>query len=194
MQPSFESTPNISSADSNPQFFRAVQYVLGELSATEQEVFEMDLLDDESLCAMVAEATQFVCSVQQALVESAPVTVTVLGRESQASDVKRDRWTVAVVMAAASIMAAFGLANFSASSPSSMVAMKNVDAVKLVALWRSTGRTVVGSSLNDGPFESEAAAIIHDDRVPPWMMAAVSLEHRQRPTALPESDEAWEDN
>ncbi len=179
--------------ETDPRFFLAVQYVLGELSGTEQDAFETALPDDPALCALVAEASRLVCGVRQIVsdTESRPSITPV--QHSFTVPPKRDRWTVAALTAAASLLAAVWLGHFSPSTPSS-AAIRSSQAVELVSLWRNAGPSVGGSVTAEAMFDADGLATVQDDHVPPWMLAAVSLEKRHTATSLPESTEVWEDN
>lgn len=184
------STSHGSPAEADPRFFQAVQYVLGELSAAEQDAFEAALAEDASLCILVAEASQLLSGVQIALAESTPAMIP---QPLRISAQKRDGWTAAALVAAASGMAAALLATFTVPS-SSTFAARSSQAVQLVSLWRDAGRTESGFSAGDSSFDAEAASQSPDDRVPLWMLAAVSLEERRVRSPLHESSEPWEDN
>lgn len=178
--------------ETDDRFLQAVQYVLGELSAAEQDTFEAALMDDVSLCALVAEASSLMHATQQALLETASAPVAAVA-PSLTTVPRHERWTVAVLAAAASALAAIGLANFSALPPTS-VTVRSARAVELVSLWQSAGRTMSGSTAADCGYDSDASIALHDDRVPPWMLAAVSLENRRTRSSLPEASENWEEN
>ncbi len=183
MSATSDHTPHHTDSEADPRFFRAVQYVLGELSETDRDAFEAALADDVTLCIAVAEATQLVSGIHAALKPAAVVPVAHPGVP------KRDRWSAAALAAAATAVAATLLATFGAPHPAA-----NSQAVKLVSLWRDAGRSEIGATSNEATIESVATTPIHDDRVPPWMLAAVSLEHRPARSPLEEPTEPWEDN
>ncbi len=170
------------SMEADPRFFQAVQYVLGELSANDHAAFEASLVDDFSLCELVAEATRLTQGVQLAL--AAPVTPAVT------VETRRDRWFVAAVATLTAGIAAGLLATLSAPVPRTPN-----QAAKLVSLWRDAGRTNTASSFSAAGIDTDDEES-NDDRVPNWMLAAVSLEHRPNRQPLPGNAplEPWEDN
>ena len=168
------------SQEADPRFFQAVQYVLGELSVTDQAAFEAALIDDVTLCELVAEATCLTQGVKLALATPAPgVAVTV----------RRDRWLVAAVVTLATGIAAGLLATVSAPQAPDQTA-------RLVSLWRDAGRTNTATSFSASSLEADDSVDANEDRVPNWMLAAVSLEHRPSRASLPGDTppEPWEDN
>lgn len=183
MSPTSDHTPHHTDSEADPRFFRAVQYVLGELSETDRDAFEAALADDVTLCIAVAEATQLVSGIHATLKPTAVIPV------DHPAAPKRDRWSAAAFAAAAIAVAATLLATFSAPHPA-----VDSQAIKLVSLWRDAGRSEIGAASSEPAIESVVATPIHDDHVPPWMLAAVSLEHRPARSPLEEPTEPWEDN
>ena len=168
------------SPEADPRFFQAVQYVLGELSAHEQAAFEASLAEDASLCEQVAEAARLTHGVQLALAVSVPKSTV---------PVRRDRWLVATVAVLATGIAAGLLATVSAPQPPDQAA-------RLVSLWRDAGRTNTATTFSANGLDTDDNVDANEDRVPNWMLAAVSLEHRPTRAPLPGNPpaEPWEDN
>jgi hypothetical protein len=173
--------------EADPRFLQAVQFVLGDLSAHEQAAFEAALADDVALCELVAHAARLTHGVQLALADSDTPVVS-----SARTDVRRDRWLAAVVATLATGVAAGFFTTLTApSTPASAQA-----AARLVSLWRDAGRTHSIAALSEAPIDAEVRDNTGDDRVPNWMLAAVSLENRPSRQPLPGNPpaEPWEDN
>jgi len=173
--------------EADPRFLQAVQFVLGDLSAHEQAAFEAALIDDLGLCELVAQATRLTHGVQLALAESDTPVV-----PATPTDVRRDRWLVAAVATLATGVAAGFFTTLTApSTPASTQA-----AARLVSLWRDAGRIHSVAALSETTVDAEVRDTTGDDRVPNWMLAAVSLENRPSRPPLPGNSpaEPWEDN
>jgi hypothetical protein len=182
MSPTTVNSTSNAGTEADPRFFQAVQFVLGELSEREQATFEAALADDLSLCELVAEAARLTQGVQLALVTPVIPAVNVVSR--------RDRWLVAAIATLTTGVAAALLATLSAPTP-----IRSDQAARLVSLWRDAGWTNTSSFSTTG-IDTDDSDDVSDDRIPNWMLAAVSLEHRpsRQPRMGTEPPEAWEDN
>jgi hypothetical protein len=159
----------------------AVQYVLGDLPADAATRFEARLADDAGLCQHVADASLLVAITKAAApVSSRPVAT------------PRPRWgAVAAVLASAACLV-FAALPREESSPHRG---ETSSAAKLLSLWRGQGDAHFCDADCDG---IDDYAEWSSDQVPSWMIAAVSLERRQRTpgdqSAPGQPEEEWEDN
>lgn len=160
----------------------AVQYVLGELPAEASVAFEARLADEVSLCQRVADASLLVATTKAAAPVCAPLPVAV----------PRHRRAAVAAVAAAAVCTMLTLLprDERPAAPG-----ESRTAAKLLSLWRGHGDALSSDADFDGVVDH---AEWSNDQVPSWMIAAVSLERRQRApgeNATPgQTDEEWEDN
>ncbi len=170
----------MSSPNDDRDNWLAMQYVLGELSETEQQAFEDRLADDLAACEAVTRASRLLLTAREVLAESQPVPVLIAPATPvlvapAAAPIKppRNSWLVVVVSSAA--MAMLCLLGLQAPVKTANVATltgRDPAAAELVSLWHS-GMSVADSESDDLDELADAAG---DVAVPGWMLAAVSFE------------------
>jgi hypothetical protein len=173
------STPRLTNDDERN--WTALRYVLGELDPAECEAWETRLATEEACCAAVAEATLFALNLQQACPVS-PVVVAV-----PVSVHPAERSTSRAGAACAAMLAAAACFLVLVQSPRPSVEDEQI--IRLVALWR---QQVVPSVTATADLDEDLALPGSEDRIPGWLLAAVSLEERQR--AAGDANEVWEEN
>ncbi len=163
----------------------ALCYVLGELDPAACAAWEARLAEDEECCNAVAEATRLALTLQQAR-PVAPVALTVPAATRPAErSVSTSRSGAGAAIAALLAAAACVVVLVQSPRPSA----EDEQNVRLVALWR---QHVVPSVATSADLDDDLALPGSEDRIPAWLLAAVSLEERQRTTG--EAQEVWEEN
>ncbi|MBS0204299.1 MAG: hypothetical protein JSS49_15455 [Planctomycetes bacterium] len=148
--------------------WQAMQYVLGEMSDTERDLFEARLADDLAACEAVTSASRLVLTAQAALHETSRTSPPRTAMPVAVHASRRAAWFAVAMTAAAGILCVVAL-QFAVSVPASRVAGQ--DSAELVALWRS-GMAVDAADVYDPDDAADAVS----DAVPSWMLAAVSVE------------------
>jgi hypothetical protein len=172
--------------------WQAVQYVLGELSAHAAARFEARLAEDAALCQHVADASLLVATTKAAApVFTAPVDV-VRPAGGMRAAASRSRWAAVAAVAASALCLMLSIVP---RDDRSTQPGETSSAAKLLSLWRGQGDALACDADCDG---IDDYAEWSSDHVPGWMIAAVSLERRQRtPGEQPSPgrpEEEWEDN
>jgi len=165
----------MSSAFDDPLDWLAIQYVLGELSETEQQTFEERLANDLIACEAVMRASRLVLTVRNVAVEPSAPRQPAPSIAPAISSVKPPRNSWLVVMAASAAVAILCLLGSQIplnSSGTPRLAGRDPAAAELVSLWRS-GMATADSDSDDLDELADAAG---DVAVPGWMLAAVSFE------------------
>ena len=158
------------SKHSDEQFWQAFQYVAGELSAIESEVFEQRMLEDVSLCEAVTEAALLTSSVAAARRPQQKPVVPVSVPYQQSDRSYRATAVIAVVCCCVLVaMVAANFSQFRVGSGEETLAAVPSEAELLVNAW-------VESSSEDASPEAEGVELRPQDLdVPDWMLTAVSL-------------------
>ena len=192
----------MSAADEH-QDWLAMQYVLGELSDSERDAFEVRLTDDPAVCEAVTAASRLVLTARAAFAEldgahewdgaqepdatSANVVAVnvvpavVSGVAGRGVGAARGSWfAVAVTTAALAMLCLFILPspNRPGIEPSPSRSQTEVASQDPAAAATLVSRWRSGMSLsNDEPDDVEELAEPHGDMaVPGWMLAAVAFE------------------
>lgn len=162
----------MSSPNDDRDNWLAMQYVLGELSETEQLAFEDRLATDLAACEAVTRASRLLLTAREVLAESRPAPVHVAPVVLPAKP-QRNSWLVVVVSSAAvAMLCLLGLRAPSKTESVARLTGRDPAAAELVSLWHS-GMAVVDSESDDIDELADAAG---DVAVPGWMLAAVSFE------------------
>jgi anti-sigma factor RsiW len=161
----------------------ALQYVLGELSPSEQAALEIRLSDDPALCQQVADATLLLATLQ-----AAEPVVSVPAVTAVPADPPRRRLAAVICVAAAAlclVLAVLPREEHRLRQPGEAGA-----AAKLVGFWRghAGGLVALSDDLDDDHADWS------NDQVPGWMIAAVSLEQHRKHTTGENTDDEWEEN
>ena len=149
---------------SEDELWLAFQYVAGELSTVEAEVFEQQLRDCVSLCEAVVEATLLTSAVagsQQ--YEARPAVATAVSRQTN----RGHSGIAALVAVCCCIFAVFIATQF--SDTAAVVAVESTEAERLVDAWADTFSTDNHQEVYNTDFQQQELD------VPDWLMAAVSL-------------------
>lgn len=160
----------------------ALQYVLGELSPAEHAAWETRLADDEACCAAVAEAALLVANLQPAsrpsgaVVPATPVTV----------PARFSRTGLGAALSALAATAALAAVLLQSPQPST----GDAEQARLASLWHQDAARAAAD--DDADPLDDGAELAADDRIPDWLLAAVSLAERQR--AAGQAPEQWEEN
>ncbi len=152
----------------------ATQYVLGELSAVEAEMFEVAMLDDADLCQLVAETSLLISGVHAASRKvrgSSPVVT--IDADSKRSK-NRTTWPVKSALAAALLFAASVALRSSNDSSESRLASADFDV--LTSTEMSADADVVESELDVVSDETDPNCRLCSLDAPEWLMTAVELE------------------
>ncbi len=164
----------------------AVQYVLGELSESDQFAFEERLASDSSACEAVAEATRLTLALQSAVTDVVTIAApaTAIPSVRSAKPTPRGSWLAlaGATTAAAGLLAAMSLGP---NSPrQDQLARVDRSASELVSLWR-TGSSAAEVDADES--DVEVAEASPDVAVPNWLFAAVSLEQGKPAEELQEN-------
>lgn len=161
---------------SEPQLWRAFQFVAGELSESEQEAFEADLRFDETLCAAVAEATKLSLVLAQSKSVAVPSDQLAVSpslathRAPAATSHSRGQFTLAVVAIACCwlLMLVAQRSDSVDGEPILVGAVEEAPETEMiVTAWADSG---------ESPDEiTESETLERELDVPDWMLAAVEL-------------------
>lgn len=162
----------MSSPNDDRDDWLAMQYVLGELSESEQQAFEDRLADDLAACEAVMRASRLLLTTREVMTEAQPAPVLVAVATSPIKP-QRNSWLVVVVSSAAVAM----LCLLGLQTPTKTVGVARLTghdpaAAELVSLWHS-GMAAADSDADELDELADAAG---DVAVPGWMLAAVSFE------------------
>lgn len=169
----------MSSPNDDRDNWLAMQYVLGELSETEQQAFEDRLAGDLAACEAVTRASRLLLTAREALVQSQPApalvapAVPVLVAPATPIKPQHNSWLVVIVSSAAvALLCLLGLQTPTKTADVARLTGRDPAAAELVSLWHS-GMSVADSESDDLDELADAAG---DVAVPGWMLAAVSFE------------------
>lgn len=160
---------------SEDEHWLAFRYVAGELSVTEAEAFELQMLDDPRLCDAVVEAGMLTTTIASTEKQSPTVSVAAVRQEQRSSP--RPQTAIASIVAVCCCLVVVVLTARLATTPDvggeSVASSGSADAGDvevLVDVWAD------GIS-DDAEIESlETDVLSQDLEVPGWLMAAVSLD------------------
>lgn len=179
-------TPSQITPAEEDQLWQAFCYVHGELSADEAEQFELQMLDDAELCALVADTSLLTAAI--AATDQRPRQRPVSPAVSHPAVAVRDTVSIAHYLAVTSVVcccavAAVILARNEFRTPGAVtVSTGSSDAAFLVNAW-ADGRTP-----ETEPDATDPESADDDDLVvPDWMLAALSADDIAEP-AEPSSD------
>ncbi len=158
----------------------AMRYVLGELSESDRNAFEVRMADDLTICEAVTAASRLLLATRAALELDDEPSATRAGLETRPGHSRivsghsiRGSWLAfAATSVAMAVLCAFALQVPVRSPQGSNVAGRDPVAAELVSLWRSGMNA--GDAESDDPDDVTDAS--GDVAVPGWMLAAVSFE------------------
>lgn len=152
----------------------ATQYVLGELSAVEAEMFEVAMLDDADLCQLVAETSLLISGVHAAshqVFQSSP-KVTIGANFDRSKN--RTTWPVKSALAAALLFAVSVTLRPSTDSSEGRLASADLDVLSSTEM--SVAADVVESELDVVADETDPNCRLCSLDAPEWLVTAVELE------------------
>ncbi|MFN9717886.1 MAG: hypothetical protein ACK58L_04275 [Planctomycetota bacterium] len=152
------------------QEWLATQYVLGDLSAVEAELFEAAMLEDSSLCEMVAEACLLISGIQTSQTASPALAVVPVSRGLQ----ERANWSVGMALVVALVFAA--TLSLRTSPVSSETGWTSAEVDVLTTSGISFVADVGESELDLVPIEHDPHDRLVSLDAPEWLMTAVELE------------------
>jgi len=164
---------------SDDQFWQAFQFVAGELSADQSELFELQMLDSPAMCEAVAEAVRLSSAVAAESNKAATVLSPTVVR-CEAAMPRRStsgKSAVAIVATVCCCLLLLLIVPTDSGSESSVAATDKatVEAELLVSAW-AAGFT---DDFEDDVNLSETDQ--HELDVPDWMLAAVTLTDDEDP-------------
>lgn len=161
-------------ADADDSLWRAFQYVAGELSEHEADVFEQQMLDDVRLCDAVVEATRISVSVAA---DSGPGRRSVtLSSSSQSTDQRQALASrrpvfaaVAASLACVCLVWAVSAMTDPTDSDSSVAVADDQDAEMILSVWADESQSDLDSLDELGGLDDQSLD------VPDWMLTAVTI-------------------
>ncbi len=158
---------------SDEQFWQAFQFVAGELSADQSELFELQMLDSPAMCEAVAEAVRLTSAVAADSGKSTAVLSPTMVRCQAAVPRRSTSGKSAIAMVATvccCLLLLLVVSTDSGSEPSVAATDKaTVEAELLVSAWAAGFVDDVEDDVN------LAETATHELDVPDWMLAAVTL-------------------
>lgn len=174
--------------------WRAARYVLGELSESDAEAFELAMLDDAELCELVLNATRLQAGIavacRESSAETAPAVVklSVVDATPGFIAVRSQVSRIAVGLAGlglAGILLIF--ADSSAERSAAELAVVNAETVDALANLISASETSELLALQDVDTEMDPA--LSEVAAPEWLLMAIELEDSSgQPQSSEESD------
>lgn len=161
--------------------WRAARYVLGELSESDAEVFELAMLDDAELCELVLNATRLqagiVAACRETSIETVLPVVTLSVVDSAAGFVA----VRSLVSRIAVSLAGLGLAGIlvafvtgSGERSSGELAVANAETVDALANLISESETSELLALQD--VDTDVDPALSEVATPEWLLTAIELE------------------
>ena len=173
--------------------WRAAQYVLGELSESDAETFELAMLDDAELCELVLNATRLQAGISVAYREIAEVAARPAVKLSVVNSVpafSAARSQVSrIVVSLAGLALAGILLIFSTSTganSSGDLAIVNAETVDALANLISESETSELLALQE--VDSDVDPALSEVAAPEWLLTAIELEDGSGQPSSDESD------
>jgi hypothetical protein len=181
--------------------WRAARYVLGELSESDAEAFELAMLDDAELCELVLNATRLQAGIAVACRESSAETAPAVVKLSvvKLSVVASTPAFVAVRSQVSRIavgLAGLGLAGIllifadsSAERSAAELAVVNAETVDALANLISASETSELLALQDVDTDMDPA--LSEVATPEWLLTAIALEVGNGPPQSSEESDVY---
>lgn len=174
--------------------WRAARYVLGELSESDAEAFELAMLNDSTLCELVLNATRLQAGIALACRETSSEAVQAVVKLSLADSVPALAVVRSRVPRIAVSLAGLGLAGIllafsggSAERSSGELAAVNAETADALAKLISESETSELLALQD--VETEVDPALSEVATPEWLLMAIELEDGSgQPQSSEESD------
>jgi hypothetical protein len=187
-------TSEMSATIADERAWRAARYVLGELSDSDAEAFELAMLDDAELCELVLNATRLQAGVAVACRERSAETAVPVVKLSVMDSTPGFVAVRSQVSRIAVSLAGLGLAGilltFSTGSgvrSSDELAVVNAETVDALADLISESETSELLAFQD--VETEVDPALSEVATPEWLLMAIELEDGSgQPQASEESD------
>ncbi len=144
--------------------WRAFQYVHGEFSADDNEVFEQQMLEDADLCAMVTEASL----LTSAIVSITPAGLTVQPTPNHTPPRREVRKTAAVIVSICCCVSVLALLSVVTIEHSDILQAETpmIDAELLVSVWADV--------VEEADDLEPGFTVENELDVPDWMLAGIS--------------------
>ena len=174
--------------------WRAAQYVLGELSDSDAEAFELAMLDDAELCELVVNATRLQAGIVVACREASNETAAPVVKLSMVDSSPEFVAVRSQVSRIAVSLAGLGLAgillifaNGSGERSSGELAVVNAETVDALANLISESETSELLALQD--VDTDVDPALSEVATPEWLLTAIELEDGSgQPQSVEESD------
>ena len=161
--------------------WRAAQYVLGELSESDADAFELAMLDDAELCELVLNATRLQAGIAVACRESSAETAPAVVKLSVVDATPGFIAVRSQVSRIAVSLAGLGLAGIlltfatgSGERSSRELAVVNAETVDALADLISESETTELLALQD--VETDVDPVLSEVATPEWLLMAIELE------------------
>jgi anti-sigma-K factor RskA len=186
-------TSETTGAAADERAWRAAQYVLGELSDSDAEAFELAMLADAELCELVLNATRLQAGIAVACRETStdsvrPVVKLLVAESAQGFVAVRSQVSrIAVSLAGlglAGILLTFAT-GFGERSSGDM-AVVNAETVDALADLISESETAELLALQD--VDTDVDPALSEVATPEWLLTAIELEDGGQPQSPEESD------
>ena len=174
--------------------WRAAQYVLGELSESDAEAFELAMLDDAELCELVLNATRLQAGIAVACRETYTETAKPLVKLSMVDSTPASLANRSQVSRVTVSLAGLGLAGIlltfvagSGERSSGELAVVNAETVDALANLISESETSELLALQD--VDTDVDPALSEVATPEWLLTAIELEDGGgQPQSVEESD------
>ncbi|GAA4426800.1 hypothetical protein [Bremerella cremea] len=184
---------NDPSADDD-RFFKAVRYLLDEMSPTEAERFESQLAEDQSLRELLAEAVLLTETTYQTIVpQTVPMEPVQVASPQDAAPWNGYVWGILVTLAASLVVAVtLGISHFGGETSSDLTALSPNDMkdVQVAAAWVENieSQTTDLDGLWEEPLTDETDSLDQllagsTDSPPSWMLKALAAQQEDDPIA-----------
>jgi hypothetical protein len=176
--------------------WRAAQYVLGELSDSDSEAFELAMLDDTELCELVLNATRLQAGIVAACRETSTVMSQPVVKLSVVDSVPAFVTVRSQVSRIAVSLAGLGLAGIlltfatgSGEQSSAELAVVNVETVDALADLISESETSELLALQD--VDTDVDPALSEVATPEWLLTAIELEDGGGQSQPPEESDVY---
>ena len=176
--------------------WRAAQYVLGELSESDAEAFELAMLDDAELCELVLDATRLQAGIVAACRESSTVMAQPVVKLSVVDSVPAFVTVRSQVSRIAVSLAGLGLAGIlltfatgSGEQSSAELAVVNEETVDALADLISESETSELLALQD--VDTDVDPALSEVATPEWLLTAIELEDGGGQPQSPEESDVY---